>query len=173
MIRKILPLLFFISIDCYSQQYIANDGEITFFSYAPIEDIKAVNKKVSAAFDISNNDIVFQLYISDFNFRKKLMQTHFNENYLESDIFPKANFVGKVFALEDDSAIVRGLLTIHGVSKEIEANGMFIKNNNSIKISSEFNVKLEDYNVSIPTIVMYKIAEEILVNVVIKLNSKR
>ena len=172
MIRKILPLLFFISIDCYSQQYIANDGEITFFSYAPIEDIKAVNKKVSAAFDISNNDIVFQLYISDFNFRKKLMQTHFNENYLESDIFPKANFVGKVFALEEDSAIVRGLLTIHGVSKEIEANGMFIKNNNSIKISSEFNVKLEDYNVTIPTIVMYKIAEEILVNVVIKLNSK-
>ena len=172
MIRKILPLLFFISIDCYSQQYIANDGEITFFSYAPIEDIKAVNKKVSAAFDISNNDIVFQLYISDFNFRKKLMQTHFNENYLESDIYPKANFVGKVFALEEDSAIVRGLLTIHGVSKEIEANGMFIKNNNSIKISSEFNVKLEDYNVTIPTIVMYKIAEEILVNVVIKLNSK-
>jgi len=173
MIRKILPLLFFISIDCYSQQYIANDGEITFFSYAPIEDIKAVNKKVSAAFDISNNDIVFQLYISDFNFRKKLMQTHFNENYLESDIYPKANFVGKVFALEEDSAVVRGLLTIHGVSNEIEANGMFIKNNNSIKISSEFNVKLEDYNVSIPTIVMYKIAEEILVNVEIKLNSKR
>ena len=172
MIRKILPLLFFISIDCYSQQYIANDGEITFFSFAPIEDIKAVNKKVSAAFDISNNDIVFQLYISDFNFRKKLMQTHFNENYLESDIYPKANFVGKVFALEEDSAVVRGLLTIHGVSNEIEANGMFIKNNNSIKISSEFNVKLEDYNVSIPTIVMYKIAEEILVNVVIKLNSK-
>ena len=173
MIRKILPLLFFISIDCYSQQYIANDGEITFFSFAPIEDIKAVNKKVSAAFDISNNDIVFQLYISDFNFRKKLMQTHFNENYLESDIYPKANFVGKVFALEEDSAVVRGLLTIHGVSNEIEANGMFIKNNNSIKISSEFNVKLEDYNVSIPTIVMYKIAEEILVNVEIKLNSKR
>ena len=173
MIRKILPLLFFISIDCYSQQYIANDGEITFFSFAPIEDIKAVNKKVSAAFDISNNDIVFQLYISDFNFRKKLMQTHFNENYLESDIYPKANFVGKVFALEEDSAVVRGLLTIHGVSNEIEANGMFIKNNNSIKISSEFNIKLEDYNVSIPSIVMYKIAEEILVNVEIKLNSKR
>ena len=173
MIRKILPLLFFISIDCFSQQYIANDGEITFFSYAPIEDIKAVNKKVSAAFDISNNDIVFQLYISDFNFRKKLMQTHFNENYLESDVFPKANFIGKVFALEEDSAIVRGLLTIHGISKEIEANGMFIQNNNTIKISSEFKIKLEDYNVSIPTIVMYKIAEEILVNVVIKLNSKR
>jgi len=173
MIRKILPLLFFISVDCFSQQYIANDGEITFFSYAPIEDIKAINKKVSAAFDISDNDIVFQLYISDFIFRKKLMQTHFNENYLESDIFPKANFIGKVFTLEDDSAIVRGLLTIHGITKEIEANGIFIQNNNTIKISSEFKIKLEDYNVAIPSIVMYKIAEEILVNIEIKLNSKK
>jgi polyisoprenoid-binding protein YceI len=173
MIRKILPLLFFISIDCYSQQYIANDGEITFFSYAPIEDIKAVNKKVSAAFDISNNDIVFQLYISDFNFRKKLMQTHFNENYLESDLYPQSTFIGKVIVLEGDKAKVKGMLTIHGVTKEIEADGTLLKNNESVKILSEFKVKLEDYNISIPTIVMYKIAEEILINIEIALNSKR
>ena len=101
------------------------------------------------------------------------MQTHFNENYLESDIFPKANFIGKVFALEKDSAIVRGLLTIHGITKEIETEGIFIQDNNTIKISSEFKIKLEDYNVAIPSIVMYKIAEEILVNVEIKLNSKK
>ena len=170
MIRKILPLLFFISIDCYSQQYIANDGEIIFFSYAPIEDIKAVNKKVSAAFDISNNDIVFQLYISDFNFRKKLMQTHFNENYLESDLYPQSTFIGKVIVLEGDKAKVKGMLTIHGVTKEIEADGTLLKNNESVKILSEFKVKLEDYNISIPTIVMYKIAEEILINIEIVLN---
>jgi polyisoprenoid-binding protein YceI len=170
MIRKILPLLFFISIDCYSQQYIANDGEITFFSYARIEDIKAVNKKVSAAFDISNNDIVFQLYISDFNFRKKLMQTHFNENYLESDLYPQSTFIGKVIVLEGDKAKVKGMLTIHGVTKEIEADGTLLKNNESVKILSEFKVKLEDYNISIPTIVMYKIAEEILINIEIALN---
>jgi hypothetical protein len=170
MIRNLLPLLLLCSINCFSQKYISNDGEITFFSYAPIEDIKAVNKKVSAVYNSADDNIVFQLNINDFNFRKKLMQTHFNENYLESDLYPQSTFIGKVIVLEGDKAKVKGMLTIHGVTKEIEADGTLLKNNESVKILSEFKVKLEDYNISIPTIVMYKIAEEILINIEIVLN---
>jgi|TARA_B110000914_G_scaffold17354_1_gene13338 hypothetical protein len=170
MIRNLLPLLLLCSINCFSQKYISNDGEITFFSYAPIEDIKAVNKKVSAVYNSADDNIVFQLNINDFNFRKKLMQTHFNENYLESDLYPQSTFIGKVIVLEGDKAKVKGMLTIHGVTKEIEADGTLLKNNESVKILSEFKVKLEDYNISIPTIVMYKIAEEILINIEIALN---
>ena len=170
MIRNLLPLLLLCSINCFSQKYISNDGEITFFSYAPIEDIKAVNKKVSAVYNSADDNIVFQLNINDFNFRKKLMQTHFNENYLESDLYPQLTFIGKVIVLEGDKAKVKGMLTIHGVTKEIEADGTLLKNNESVKILSEFKVKLEDYNISIPTIVMYKIAEEILINIEIALN---
>ena len=170
MIRNLLPLLILCSINCFSQKYISNDGEITFFSYAPIEDIKAVNKKVSAVYNSADDNIVFQLNINDFNFRKKLMQTHFNENYLESDLYPQSTFIGKVIVLEGDKAKVKGMLTIHGVTKEIEADGTLLKNNESVKILSEFKVKLEDYNISIPTIVMYKIAEEILINIEIALN---
>jgi hypothetical protein len=170
MIRNLLPLLLLCSINCFSQKYISNDGEITFFSYAPIEDIKAVNKKVCAVYNSADDNIVFQLNINDFNFRKKLMQTHFNENYLESDLYPQSTFIGKVIVLEGDKAKVKGMLTIHGVTKEIEADGTLLKNNESVKILSEFKVKLEDYNISIPTIVMYKIAEEILINIEIALN---
>ena len=170
MIRNLLPLLLLCSINCFSQKYISNVGEITFFSYAPIEDIKAVNKKVSAVYDSADDNIVFQLNVNDFNFRKKLMQTHFNENYLESDVYPKSTFIGKVIALEGDNAKVKGMLTIHGVTKEIEAVGTLLKKNESIEILSEFKIKLEDYNISIPTIVMYKIAEEILINIEIELN---
>ena len=123
MIKNLLPLLLLCSINCFSQKYISNDGEITFFSYAPIEDIKAVNKKVSAVYNSADDNIVFQLNINDFNFRKKLMQTHFNENYLESDLYPQSTFIGKVIALEGNKAKVKGMLTIHGVTKEIEADG--------------------------------------------------
>ena len=91
MIRKILPLLFFISIDCYSQQYIANDGEITFFSYAPIEDIKAVNKKVSAAFDVSNNDIVFQLLSFNTQFIKNIIGHNQGLSNKKERLFLKEN----------------------------------------------------------------------------------
>lgn len=170
MIKNLLPLLLLCSINCFSQKYISNDGEITFFSYAPIEDIKAVNKKVSAVYNSADDNIVFQLNINDFNFRKKLMQTHFNENYLESDLYPQSTFIGKVIALEGDKAKVKGMLTIHGVTKEIEADGTLLKNNESVEILSEFKVNLVDYNISIPTIVMYKIAEEILINIEIELN---
>lgn len=170
MIKNLLPLLLLCSINCFSQKYISNDGEITFFSYAPIEDIKAVNKKVSAVYNSADDNIVFQLNINDFNFRKKLMQTHFNENYLESDLYPQSTFIGKLIALEGNKAKVKGMLTIHGITKEIEADGTLLKNNESVEILSEFKVKLEDYNISIPTIVMYKIAEEILINIEIELN---
>ena len=170
MIKNLFPLLLLCSINCFSQKYISNDGEITFFSYAPIEDIKAVNKKVSAVYNSADDNIVFQLNINDFNFRKKLMQTHFNENYLESDLYPQSTFIGKVIALEGDKAKVKGMLTIHGVTKEIEADGTLLKNNESVEILSEFKVNLVDYNISIPTIVMYKIAEEILINIEIELN---
>ena len=158
-------LLILVNSNCLAQNFISKSGEITFFSYAPIEDIKASNKKVRAAFDSQTSDIVFELNIRDFNFKKKLMQEHFNENYLESDIYPKSTFQGKVYITSGSSSIVKGLLTIHGVTNEITAKGTFSLKNDIIKLSSKFKIKLEDFNVKIPTIVMYKIAEEILVDI--------
>ena len=163
--RILFFILFLLHYDCFSQNFISKTGEITFFSYAPIEDIKAVNEKVSAAFNSQTNDIVFVLEITDFNFKKKLMQEHFNENYLESDVYPNSSFEGKVYNIDDSLATVKGMLTIHGVSNEITADGTFNLLDNTIKLSSSFMIKLEDYNVQIPKIVMYKIAEEILVDI--------
>ena len=97
MVRQIISFfLFFIWFNCSAQKYIGDNGTISFFSEAPMEDISAINKKVSAVFDASTNDLVFQLRVSDFIFPKALMQEHFNENYLESDIYPKSTFLGKV-----------------------------------------------------------------------------
>ena len=167
--RILLFLLFLLNYDCFSQNFISKTGEITFFSYAPIEDIKAINKKVSAAFNSQTNDIVFKLEITDFNFKKKLMQEHFNENYLESDIYPKSKFIGRVVNIMDEQATVSGDLTIHGITNRINVVGSFIKSKNSVLINSQFIVKLKDYNIKIPKIVMYKIAEEIEVKVNIEL----
>ena len=171
MVRKIISffLFFLICLNCSAQQYIANNGEISFFSEAPLEDITAVNNKVSAVFDISSNNLVFQLKISDFIFPKALMQEHFNENYLESDIYPKSTFVGKLIENQDGKAIVRGDLTIHGKTNAINVDGVMILNKESVFISAGFSVKLEDYNIRIPKIVMYKIAEEIDIKVNIEL----
>ncbi len=171
MVQRIISFLFLLfCINVNAQQYLAKNGVITFFSDAPMEDIAAENKKVSAVYDASTNELVFQLNITDFIFNDPLMQEHFNENYLESDVYPKSTFVGKVVTIEDGKATVEGSLAMHGKTNKIKVNGSLLYNKKSVVISAEFTVKLEDYNIDIPKIVMYKIAEEIEIKVNIKLN---
>jgi len=162
-------LLLMLSVQVNAQRFIGKNGEINFFSETPIENISAVNKNVSAVFDASTNDLVFQLNITDFKFPIALMQEHFNENYLESDIYPSSTFSGKVINIENGNATVQGDLKIHGVSNRIKVDGAMITDKELVSILAEFTVKLEDYNIEIPRIVMYKIAEEIDVRVNIKL----
>ena len=169
--RLAVFLLLMISVQVNAQTYIGQSGKIVFFSETPVEDISAVNTKVSAVFDASTNDLVFQLNITDFKFPIALMQEHFNENYLESDLYPRSTFSGKVIESKNGTATVQGDLTIHGKTNKIKVNGSMIRNKKSIIISAVFSLMLEDYNIRIPKIVMYKIAEEIDIKVNIKLEN--
>ena len=168
--NKLVIFLFLtLSVQVNAQRFTGKNGKINFFSETPIEDISAVNNKVSAVFDGSTNDLVFQLNITDFKFPIALMQEHFNENYLESDLYPKSKFIGRVVNIMDEQATVSGDLTIHGITNSIKMVGSFIKSKNSVLINAQFIIKLKDYNIKIPKIVMYKIAEEIEVKVNIEL----
>ena len=173
MVRLITSIVFlFTATQLFAQQYLVNNGEISFFSEAPMEDITAINNKVSAVYDNDTKQLVFQLDIKDFIFPKALMQEHFNENYLESDIYPKSIFSGKVISQDGKNTIVAGGLTIHGKTNKIKVEGMLKQEKKTVNISAEFIVRLEDYNIAIPTIVMYKIAEEIEVKVNIELKER-
>ena len=162
-------LFLMLSVQVNAQIFTGKNGEINFFSETPIEDISAVNNKLSAVFDASTNDLVFQLNITDFKFPIALMQEHFNENYLESDLYPRSTFSGKVLESKNGKSTVQGDLTIHGKTNKIKVNGSIIRNKKSIIISAVFSVMLEDYNIRIPKIVMYKIAEEVDIKVNIEL----
>ena len=166
---NIIILFSFLSFQIHAQKYMGVNGEILFYSEALLEDISAVNKNVSAVYDATTSELGFQLYINDFIFPKALMQEHFNENYLESDIYPKSTFIGNVLDIKDKEALVEGDLTIHGKTKKIKLFGIFINNIDSVYIEAKFNVELKDYNIKVPKIVMYKIAEKIEIKVKIEL----
>src|SRR5215831_17027308 len=85
----------------HAQIYMTRTGYIGFFSKTPMEDIKAENSQVFAVIDVSKKNIAFAALMKGFLFRKQLMQEHFNENYIESDKFPKATFTG-TFTSQDD-----------------------------------------------------------------------
>ena len=167
-----------ITLSCMSETllaqrfYISNNSAIKFFSKTPFEDITANNKKSVAIIDVEKQEVAVKIPIRDFVFPLKLMQEHFNENYLESDKFPYATFKG-FFSKKIDlsqrtntSLTVTGTMTIHGVSKMtiLQGNIAVDPPNKSITFDTDFRVKLEDYNIKVPTVVLLKIAEEISTN---------
>ena len=83
--------------------FLTRSGNIEFFSTTPIEDFRAVNKQVSCVLNVETGEVAFQAPIRGFMFKNALMQEHFNENYMESDKFPKAVFRGKIDNWSNDT----------------------------------------------------------------------
>jgi hypothetical protein len=163
-------LILFTSLQADAQTYLTRNGEIGFYSKTPLEDISAENKQASAAIDLSQKSIAIAVLIKSFLFQKQLMQDHFNENYAESDKFPKANFTGKINGLNStDPGIykvkVEGNLTFHGVTRPVSTPAELEISPDKVSGKTTFYLTPADYNIKIPSIVKDKIANQITVKV--------
>ncbi|MDQ2772255.1 MAG: hypothetical protein M3Y54_17350 [Bacteroidota bacterium] len=90
------------------QRYSTASGQTTFFSSAPLEDIEALNARVAAIFDLTNGQLAFSMYMKDFQFKNSLMQEHFNENYAESERYPRARFTGALVLMPTEEQLRAG-----------------------------------------------------------------
>jgi hypothetical protein len=169
-------LLLFVSLSSNAQKYMTKNGFIGFYSHTPMEDIKADNNQVAGVLDISTGDIVFQALIKSFHFDRALMEEHFNENYMESDKFPKSIFKGKISNLPAVNfskngtyeVTVEGDLTIHDVTKKISTKGTLEVVTGGINANAKFNIVPEDYKIIIPGVVREKINNNLEVTVTMK-----
>ena len=91
-------IIFMVSINQVStaQKYFSKTGQIYFVSDTPMEKIEATNKSSNCVLDMASGKLEFGVLIKGFQFEKALMQEHFNENYMESNKFPKSIFKGQV-----------------------------------------------------------------------------
>jgi polyisoprenoid-binding protein YceI len=173
-----LVILFLIaSIPANAQKFITKTGYIKFYSDAPLEKIEAHNRQVNSALDIASGGFVFKVLMKSFEFEKALMQEHFNENYVESDKFPNATFVGTITNIKDINfekdgiydATVVGKLTLHGATREIKEAGTFEIKQGKVLGKARFNLMVADYKISIPGNVGKNVAKSIEVTVDITL----
>ena len=111
----------------------------------------------------------FAVQMKGFEFEKQLMEQHFNENYVESDTYPRSEFKGSItnnaevnYAKDGTYPVkVKGKLTIHGVTQDVESTGSLKIAGGSIDVSSTFNVLLSDYKIAIPSLVKDKVSNSI------------
>jgi polyisoprenoid-binding protein YceI len=176
--KRLSFLLLFLGLffTANAQKYMTKNGFISFYGHTPVEDIKADNNQVASVLDISTGDLVFQVLIKSFHFDRALMEEHFNENYMESDKFPKSSFKGKITNLSSVNfakngtydVTVEGDLTIHDATNKISAKGTIEVITGGINANSKFMINPEDYKINIPGVVREKIAKSLEVTVTMK-----
>ena len=154
----------------FAQKYLTRTGKVTFDATTPTspEKIAGMNNEVSTVFDAKVGNILFQVPVKSFKFKNALMQEHFNENYMESDKFPKADFKGNITNLSDVNfskdgtykTTVSGSLTIHGVTNSVTVSGTATVTGNTVMLKATFPAKLAEYKISVPGLVADKVAKE-------------
>lgn len=159
-------------IQSQDKYYRCQDGTISFLSEAPLETIEASSSELDGIFELKSKRLAFTIPMESFQgFNSPLQRVHFNENYMETDLYPSATFSGKI--IEDIDAEengvyevrVKGQLSIHGVIKERIIQGTLEIKDDKVLINSDFTVPLSDHNIVIPKIVHQKIAPIIQVHV--------
>jgi hypothetical protein len=167
-------LLLFLATAIHAQgKFYTKSGKISFFSSTALEDIAAINKNVIAVLDPKTGDLQFAALMKGFEFKKALMQEHFNADYVESDKFPKAEFKGQIannsdvkYSADGNYTVkVKGKLTIHGVSQDVETSGTVTVKEGKPTLSSTFNVLVADYDITIEKLYQDNIAKSIKVTV--------
>ncbi|MDE3184601.1 MAG: YceI family protein [Bacteroidota bacterium] len=169
----IVSSILLVHISFAQKRYFTKTGIVSFEAGTAVEDIDAINKSVTSIFDATSGQYEFALLVNGFEFKRSLMQQHFNEDYLESDKYPKSTFKGKITNIDQVNfkkdgtypVTVKGILEMHGVKKEIETPGVFKVKGDDVSSTATFTILLEDYQIAIPSLVKDKISKTVKISV--------
>ena len=169
---KFLSLLIVISLSSFAQtKMLTKSGKITFEASVPaFEEVKAKNQAVTCVLNTTTGEFASLVLIKGFSFKVALMEEHFNENYMESDSYPKATFRGKIdnFDVSKLTATakeftIKGKMDMHGKSKDITITANIKKSSDGIEIDSDFSLNTNDFGIEIPSIVSKKVSKKVAV----------
>ncbi|RVT79909.1 YceI family protein [Flavobacterium sufflavum] len=155
------------------EKKISKSAVIIFEASVPsFEEVKATNNNVTLVLNPATGQIASLALMKGFRFKVALMEEHFNENYMESDRYPKALFKGKIEGFDVNSLtpkpkdfVINGKLELHGKTAVIKAPAKISQSNSGINLQSNFSVNASDFDISIPAVVKNKVANKINIQV--------
>jgi hypothetical protein len=128
-------------------------GRIKFVSPTDA-DVSAINNEVSSKIS-ATGDIRFSLLFKGFQFKYAEMQTHFNEEYVESEKYPRASFTGTIQNIKSIdlskegkyTAKVVGTLTMHGVTKPVQTSATLVISKGKIAATATISINMSDFKI--------------------------
>lgn len=162
----------------HAQEYKTESGEVEFLSKAALNEFVGTSSQLQGLVDFDQNLLDFYIDLNTLKTGIGLRDRHMRENYLETKKFPFAEFTGKI---KEEVKLSRervqkvtatGTFKIHGIERKIEVPGTITRlGNGEISLAASFNVLLSDYNIDIPSVVFYELADEQEVTIQAKLKT--
>lgn len=129
------------------------NGKISFVSPSD-DDVSAVNNEVASRI-ADNGQMTFSLLMKSFHFKYAEMQEHFNDQYVESVKFPRADFKGNILNLKDVNfnqdgtykVTVKGDLFMHGVTRSLTVPGTITIKSGKPAAVCTFELTMKDFNI--------------------------
>lgn len=170
---KLFFLILILSICIHATEFNVDKKKtnlVKFISDAPIEDFEGVTNIIDGYIffegeDLLNkSDLHFEVDLRKVDTGIGLRNRHMRENYLHTDKYPLAVYKGKIVKADKKSdnnynVEVDGKMTIHGVTKPLKLKGTLSRNDKSLNIKSNFEIKLTDYKIEVPKFMFLKISE--------------
>lgn len=174
--KSLITIILFLLLPCFVMaqgKFYTKSGRVSFFSSTSLENIEAVNRNVVTLLDTPTGSLQFAVLMKGFEFKKALMQEHFNDKYVESGKFPKAEFKGQLINHTGINysvdriypAKVKGKLTIHGETKDLEPSGTVTVKDGKVILNAVFTVLVADFKINIPKLYRDNISKTIRVTV--------
>ena len=161
-------------------------SSIQFVSDAPLEKFTGKSTSISGEIKVdpskpSSGKADIKVDAASIKTNLELRDEHLRgENWLDAKKYPNARLVitkiggaDKLKANDVTEVTVQGKFTLHGVTKDVstKAKVRYTPGEGSkeaLRVQSSFTVHLEDYKISIPSIVALKVSPDIVVNVDLK-----
>ncbi len=155
-----------LAADAQAQKvFTTRNGKINFMAPSD-DDVKAVNNEVTSRI-ADNGQLSFSLLLKGFKFKYAEMQEDFNDKYVESSKFPRADFKGTIVNLKEVNfskdgsykVTVTGDLTMHGVTKNITVTGKLAIKAGKPLASCQFTIVMKDFGIEASTVTSKVTAE--------------
>ncbi|WP_164682518.1 YceI family protein [Cyclonatronum proteinivorum] len=165
-------------------QFVVTESDVVFSSRTQIERFDGITSAATGSFNTETGHFRFEVPVDSIRTGNNRRDAKMREDYLLSEDNPYIKFNGLVQNWQSASQtngeyIAKGTFSIAGFEREVEIPGniLFQKTENSenttVEISSTFDIKLSDYNITRPRFLLVRLndVQEVSVSFVLSAQS--
>jgi polyisoprenoid-binding protein YceI len=162
-----------------AQVYKTEHGYAQFYSQSTLENFTGKSNYLVGQVNLSDSTVSFYLDLSTLSTGVKLRDEHMQEEFLQTDKYPFAQFYGKITSpfnpasTDTQQVTVKGKFKIHGVTRQITVSGILKKSPHQLFIRAAWNLQLPNYNIDIPKILFMKVNKVQAISIKATLDKKK